>query len=147
MEIAFTPTTAVRYLCLGLLCGAFIWHFLRTTLEYLSYPVVVHVSLQDPKYTPIPYVSVCFNLREYISLETVLQYLPVWEGEKLENEYMEAELACFRTSTFYEIANRRKSCLHEKECYQLLQELSKYVLRNDELGKAIYWWIYQERKE
>src|SRR5580698_3149483 len=82
MKILFKPTTAARYSCLGLLYGAFAWNFLTTTLEYLSYPVVVHISLQDPKYTPIPYFSVCFDLREYISLEKVYQNLPLLEQKQ-----------------------------------------------------------------
>src|SRR6185437_11819192 len=111
-----TCTTAARCVYVSLLLLTFIWHIGKTARDYLAYPVVVYLSFQHLRYYRNPYFSLCFDLREYISSETVGEKLTAWERGNVKMNYTETELKCFRTSKFY--SKGMDSFIKRRKCSQ-----------------------------
>src|SRR5437868_411007 len=79
------------------------WHLSDIIKEYLSYPVVIDVVLEDPHRQQIPHLSICFDLKNYLHPHKTLL---LWYKLKKQldnftfNDH-EAAINCFQKSEEY----------------------------------------------
>src|SRR5947208_2130875 len=45
--------------------------------EYLSYPILVDILLENPRNEQIPYVSMCVDLRKYLHPKKLVEFRPI----------------------------------------------------------------------
>src|SRR5258708_2651105 len=114
------------------------WHFWDILSEYLSYPVVIDVILEDPNRQQIPHFSLCFELKEYLDAnKTIVNWYKLQKQKdyfKMDNqgkekvtmncfkEYVTVQAICYQKH-WHQDANGKRVNWTYSDYYRLLQQL------------------------
>src|SRR5579863_7810953 len=94
------PSLLVRYSFTTFVALFFVYHVAHITMEFLSYPSLVDLLFEDPEQEAIPHFSLCFDLREFISVDKMFTKTPQWSKyiDSVNFNRTVEEIYCFERS-------------------------------------------------